>query len=70
MIELQSNPTLIRRAKFLELKYHLDFGDYHLLKFLRSDDPIPHSGGQAYTLYVCNTKRVVLGETYILKYDI
>ncbi len=70
MIPLQSNPYLIRKAKLAELKTGNDFGELERLKFFRSDEPINHTGGQAYTLFICNKQQEVLYESFILKYDI
>ena len=70
MIEMQTTPLLIRKAKLGEMKLGTEFGDYARLKFMRSDDPMPHTGGQSYTLFICNKQKDVLYETHILKYDI
>ncbi len=67
MIQIHNNiETCIRRAKLAEIKLNKNFGDYNRLKFFRSEEPIAHTGGAAYTLYI-KSGNDILHETYILK---
>jgi hypothetical protein len=66
MIELQSHREVCqRKAKLAELKQNVDFGDYNKLKYFRSDEPIPGTGGTCYTLYIMSNK-VIVAETFIM----
>lgn len=67
MIPIHNNlETCIRRAKLAEIKLNKSFGDYNRLKFFRSEEPMPYTGGAAYTLYI-KAGNEILHETYILR---
>ena len=72
MIKLKTNEIYVRKAKLGELKTGESFAeDYNRdVVFHRSEDPIPGTGGGAYTLYVCNRRGDILYETFLLKWDI